>query len=85
LFDVLLGYFDLGTFAISLNVETLVMNIPLFWFLCLIQILTSDHLDVVSREHSSRTIFDLPFGIAKITFKGEIRWNRHSFGYESTT
>jgi hypothetical protein len=85
LFDALLGYFDFGTFAISLNVETLVMNIPLFWLLCLIQILTSDHLDAVSAEHSSRTIFDLPFGIAKIAFKGEIWWTKHSFGCENTT
>jgi len=87
LFDVLLRFFFLDTFAISLNVETLDMNIPLFWFLCLIiQILAGDHLDAVSAEHSTRTIFDLlPFGIEKFTFKGEIRWTRYSFGYEKTT
>ena len=66
MFDVLPRFDFLGTFAISLNVETLDMNIPSFWFLCLIiQILTGDHLDAVSADHSSRTIFDLPFGLAK--------------------
>jgi hypothetical protein len=30
-----------------------------------------DHLDAVSAEHSSRTIFDLPFGIAKSLSKEE--------------
>ena len=56
----------LGSFAISLNVETLDKNIPLFWFLCLIiQMLTGDHLDAVSADHSRRTVFDLPFGLAK--------------------
>jgi hypothetical protein len=27
--------------------------------------LTGDHLDAVSADHSRRTVFDLPFGLAK--------------------